>query len=194
MTVRDTTAQQVRRARAIQVAAVVIALITAGAYLAVPIPFSPVPIVLQNMFVVFAGIALRPRWALAAVAVYLLLGAVGLPVFAGGAGGLGPLLGPTGGYLVSYPLAAFATAAIMRAGGSRTPREAPLAVLIGAIVVGFLAVYPLGVARLTMLLDGGVPRAVALGVVPFLPGDALKAVALVVLVRTVPASTWRSLN
>ena len=71
------------------------ALIAAGAFLAVPI--GPVPIVLQNMFVLLAGLLLGPRWGLAGVGIYLLAGAIGLPVFAGGTGGIGRMLGPTGG-------------------------------------------------------------------------------------------------
>ena len=76
------------------------ALTAVGAFLALPI--GPVPIVLQNMFVFLAGLLLGSRWGLASVGVYLLAGAVGLPVFAGGLGGLGRLIGPTGGYLIGY--------------------------------------------------------------------------------------------
>ncbi len=76
------------------------ALMAAGAYLSIPI--GPVPIVLQNMFVLLAGLLLGNRWGLASVAVYLLAGVCGLPVFAGGLGGIGRIVGPTGGYLIGY--------------------------------------------------------------------------------------------
>ncbi|MBW1753156.1 MAG: biotin transporter BioY [Deltaproteobacteria bacterium] len=79
-------------------ASLLAALTAAGAYLAIPI--GPVPIVLQNLFILLTGLLLGSRWGLASVGVYLLAGALGLPVFAGGLGGIGRLVGPTGGYLV----------------------------------------------------------------------------------------------
>ncbi len=78
------------------------ALISIGAYIAIPIPGTPVPIVLQNMFIILAGFILGPWWGLAAVIFYLMLGAAGLPVFSGGTGGLVKFAGPTGGYLLGY--------------------------------------------------------------------------------------------
>ena len=81
------------------------ALTAVGAFLAIPI--GPVPIVLQNMFVYLAGLLLGGRWGLASVGVYLLAGACGLPVFAGGLGGISRLIGPTGGYLIGYLPAVF---------------------------------------------------------------------------------------
>jgi polyribonucleotide nucleotidyltransferase len=81
------------------------ALTAVGAFLAIPI--GPVPIVLQNMFVYLAGLLLGGRWGLASVGVYLLAGACGLPVFAGGLGGISRFIGPTGGYLIGYLPAVF---------------------------------------------------------------------------------------
>ncbi len=86
-------------------ASLLAALTAAGAYLAIPI--GPVPIVLQNLFILLAGLLLGSRWGLASVGVYLLAGALGLPVFAGGLGGIGRLVGPTGGYLVGFLPAVF---------------------------------------------------------------------------------------
>ncbi|MCP4718315.1 MAG: biotin transporter BioY, partial [Desulfobacteraceae bacterium] len=80
--------------------ALFVALIAMGAFIAIPI--GPVPIVLQNMFVLLAGIILGPVWGLACVGIYLLIGLAGLPVFAGGTSGIGKLFGPTGGYLIAY--------------------------------------------------------------------------------------------
>ncbi len=85
-----------RRVRGLVLIGFAIALITAGAYLVLPIPGSPVPVVLQNFFVVATAMLLGPVRGGAAVIIYLLMGAVGLPVFAGGAAGLGHLAGPTG--------------------------------------------------------------------------------------------------
>lgn len=84
------------------------ALMAAGAYIAVPV--GPVPIVLQNMVVLMAGLLLGVRWGMAALLLYLFMGACGLPVFAGGTGGIGRLFGPTGGYLLGYIPAIWMTA------------------------------------------------------------------------------------
>src|SRR6056297_2752500 len=96
----DTSSQHMGYALRLQTGALLVALISAGAFISVPIPGSPVPIVLQNMFVILAGLVLPAGWAALTVGVYLLLGAVGLPVFAGATGGLAHLAGPTGGFLM----------------------------------------------------------------------------------------------
>lgn len=77
-----------------------------GAQFAIRLPFSPVPVTLQVLMVIGAGLALGPRRGFSSQMGYLAAGAMGLPVFAGGAGGVGALLGPTGGYLMAFPLAA----------------------------------------------------------------------------------------
>ena len=92
--------------------ALFVALIAMGAFIAIPI--GPVPIVLQNMFVLLAGIILGPVWGLACVSIYLLIGLAGLPVFAGGTSGIGKLFGPTGGYLIAYLPAVFVAGAISK--------------------------------------------------------------------------------
>lgn len=167
---------------------------TAGAYIAIPIPGSPVPIVLQNMFVVFTGLVLPPLWASLAVGVYLLLGAAGLPVLAGAAGGLAHFAGPTGGFLVGYPVAAWVTAVLLRVG-----RSMPAAMYtahplrqVTAIFAGFIAVYFFGIPRLTAITGLSLYQTLWIGLIPFVPGDIIKAAALFLLVRTVPASVWRS--
>ena len=81
-------------------AALFAALTAVGAYMALPI--GPVPVVMQNLFVFLAGLILGGRWGLASVGIYLLAGAVGMPVFAGGTGGVGRFFGPTGGYLIGW--------------------------------------------------------------------------------------------
>jgi biotin transporter BioY len=112
------------------------ALIAVGGYLAIPI--GPVPIVLQNLFVLVAALLLGSRWASAAVAVYLLAGACGLPVFAGGGGGLGHLFGPRGGYLFGFLAAAWLVGKL-----SEISRQQPLVEIV-AMVIGGLVIYELG--------------------------------------------------
>jgi biotin transport system substrate-specific component len=155
-------------------AALFVALITLGSYIVIPLPFSPVPIALQSGFVILAGLLLPLRWAVASVGGYLLLGAVGLPLFAGGTGGLGHVLGPTGGYLLGY-LPAVAITAVL-AGDS--PWRNGLAGAVGSLVV-----YAVGVPWLGVVQGLSVLQAVSLGMLPFLIGDALKVVAAALLAQ-----------
>ena len=99
--------------------ALMAAVTAVAAQIAIPLPFSPVPFTLQVLAVILSGLLLGSRYGALAQAIYVLVGAVGVPVFAQFSGGLGVVLGPTGGYLLSYPLAA----AI--AGLAPTPRPMP---------------------------------------------------------------------
>lgn len=144
------------------------ALISVGAYIAIPIPGTPVPIVLQNMFILLAGMVLGPRWGLVSVALYLLLGAAGLPVFSGGTGGLAKFAGPTGGYLIGYIPAVIAAGLIARF-GKRAWYWNALAGLAAMAIV-----YLFGVVRLRMVLNATWAKALAAGFFPFLLGDAIK--------------------
>ncbi|MEJ5347492.1 MAG: biotin transporter BioY [Desulfosoma sp.] len=147
------------------------ALIALGAQLAVPI--GPVPLVLTNLFVFLAGLLLGPRYGAAAVGLYLLLGAVGLPVFANFKGGAAHFAGPTGGYLVGFVAAAWITGLLSRA---------PFRTMdILAVLVGLLTVYVFGVPWLKMVTGMSWSKAFAVGMIPFVLGDILKAAAAVVL-------------
>ncbi|NBB91495.1 MAG: biotin transporter BioY [Spirochaetes bacterium] len=165
-------------------AALFTGLITVGAYIAVPLPVSPVPIVLQNFFVLLAGLLLPLRWAVASVALYLGLGAVGLPVFSAARGGLAHFVGPTGGYLVGF-LPAVAVCALIaapdRAAGagsaSRPVRDTVATVAATAII------YALGTPWLAQVMDLAPGAAVGAGILPFLPGDALKIAAAVAVAQ-----------
>ena len=101
-----------------------------GAFIAIPLPFSPVPIVLQNFFILLIALVLGPRMGTASVALYLLVGALGLPVFAGGKGGFAHFFGPTGGYLAGFLLSAWITG-VLAAGGSRQKDQEPHAATEG---------------------------------------------------------------
>lgn len=156
------------------------ALLTAlGAFVRVPLPFTPVPITLQTFFVLAAGIYLGSRDAALSQFGYLALGAVGLPVFAGGGAGPGHLLGATGGYLVAFPIAAAFVGAALKPGDSPVRATA-------VCVAATLLVLVLGAAGLAAFLGVGAERAIALGVLPFLPGGALKVAAAVGLVVRAP--------
>jgi biotin transport system substrate-specific component len=153
------------------------ALMAAGAYLAIPI--GPVPIVLQNMFVFLAGLLLGSRWGLASVAVYLLAGIVGLPVFAGGTGGIGRIFGPTGGFLLGYLPVVFLVGRM----GERLPRR--MVWDVAAMITGAMVLYACGVSWLAGVTGLPVGKALALGMAPFLPGDALKIAAAGMIARAV---------
>lgn len=141
---------------------------------AIPIPGTPVPITLQPLVVVLAGLRLGPVDGAAAMILYLVAGAAGLPVFAPmGAPGLLRLLGPTGGYLLAYPVAA-ALAGRLGAGNSSFATRAI------AAAAGILVLYAGGMAQLAVI-TGSLSRAAVLGVVPFVAIDALKALVAAAL-------------
>ena len=134
----------------------------------VAIPLGPVPLTLQTLGVLFTGAALGSRRGALALLLYLLEGAVGLPVFAGGAGGILHLLGPTGGYLISYPLAAGLVGLLAERGWDKRPIRTALAMLTGNLVI-----YALGVSWLAVFL-GDLETALVSGMLVFIVGDLIK--------------------
>ena len=104
------------------------------ARVAVPLPFTPVPLTLQNFAVVLVGLLLGSRRGAIALALYLGEGAIGLPVFSAGSGGIAPLLGPTGGYLMAYPLVAFVSSWIAEH-GTKSFRRYAVAAAVGEVVL-----------------------------------------------------------
>jgi biotin transport system substrate-specific component len=156
------------------------ALLTAlGAFVRIPLPFTPVPVTLQTFFVLAAGIYLGSRDAALSQLGYLAIGAVGLPVFAGGGAGFSHFLGVTGGYLIAFPIAAAMVGAALRPGDSAV--RATVVCVTATLLI--LALGALGVAA---ALGVGAERALALGVLPFLPGGAVKVGAAVALVVRAP--------
>lgn len=133
------------------------------------LPFSPVPITGQTFGVLVLGALLGSRLGTAAVLAYLVEGALGLPVFAPGATwGLARFMSPTGGYLLGFVLSAWLVGRLGEAGWHRRPASTAL-----SLALGTAAVYVGGVAGLALYMP--LPRALTLGVAPFLVGDALKA-------------------
>ncbi len=144
------------------------ALSACGAFISLPLPGNPVPLVLQNLLVVLSGILMGPVYGSEAVGIFLLLGLVGFPVFSGGSGGLAVFAGPTGGYLVGYLFAAFAAGLIGR-------KRTPLFSALGS-AAGFLIILICGTLRLRFYKQMPLSGALLSGFLPFLPGDALKCV------------------
>lgn len=148
-----------------------------AALLAVAAPFSvpvgPVPISLATLFVCLAASLLGPYWGTASAALYLLLGAIGLPVFSGFAGGLQRLVGPTGGYLLGYLPLAFLTG-LGAVKGRRSLH------LLG-MLAGTALLYGLGTAWYCLGAGVGAGAALSVCVLPFLPGDGAKLAAVLLL-------------
>jgi len=141
-------------------------IVALGAQAAVPIPGTPVPFTLQVPAVLIVGGLLGPRLGAASMAVYVLMGAAGLPVFAPvGVPGIARLVGPTGGYLLSYPLAAAVV-------GYLACRGSWFAVA-GAVVAGLLVIHAGGITQLAVL-GGDLSVALRLGSFPFLVYDLVK--------------------
>ena len=166
-------------------AALFAALVGAFAYVSFPFPVSPAPVTLQVLGVFLAGIFLGPVWGTAALVLYLAAGALGAPVFSGGAAGLGELVGATGGYLWSYPLAAGLVGAIVHRGARLRDLDAVSApVLVAAMTAGTVVVYALGVVGLYLTLDLTLVESVVQGAVVFLPAEGAKMAAAIGIVRS----------
>jgi biotin transport system substrate-specific component len=150
-----------------------VCLLTAAAHIA--IPFWPVPMTMQSGTVLLLGAAYGTGLAEATVLAYILAGAVGLPVFAGGAG-LAYLMGPTGGYLLGFVVAASFMGFCSSRGFMRG-----IAGTIAAFLGGIVIIYALGLGWLSVLM--GPHKAVALGLVPFLPAEATKVAMAILLFR-----------
>lgn len=154
------------------------ALIGLAAQIAVPLPFSPVPVTGQTLAVLLVAASLGSRLGAASVALYVVEGLVGLPVFAGGTFGVARLAGPTGGYLLGFIAAAALVGALAERGWDRRVRTCALAMLVGEVVI-----YAVGLAWLARFpLSVGLLEA---GLLPFLVGDAYK---LALAALAVPAA------
>ena len=172
-------ALSIRRLIALMIGAFVVAL---GAQVAIPLPTTPVPITLQVPAVLLVGGLLGPRLGAASLVLYLMMGAAGLPVFAPmGAPGIARLFGPTGGYLLAYPLAAAVTGLVAAEG--RSWLRLGLAVVLGTVVI-----HAGGVAQLAAL-GGDVSGAIAIGSVPFLVNDLPKLAFAALLIRKFASRT-----
>ena len=164
---------------ALAVAVVIFSLLTAlGARMAVPLGLTPVPMTLQTLFVLLAGVLLGPVAGASSQLLYLALGGLGVPVFAMGGAGLPWLLGPTGGYLMAFPLAAALSGWI--AGREGRPVRTAAGLLAGTAMI--FAVGAAWLSVVTELHSGGL---FAAAVLPFLPGAAIKIAIGVVVARLV---------
>jgi biotin transport system substrate-specific component len=159
-----------------------------GAYVAFPLPGTPVPVTLQTLSVVVSGALLGPWLGAAAMAGYLAVGIAGAPVFSAGGATFAWLLGPTGGYLVSFPAAAFVAGWAVGSGAAGWTR------VLLALTAGTALIFVGGATQLALLTGMSSQVAVEAGVVPFLPGAILKIVAGAWIVRRLGVRCRRGLG
>ncbi|MFW5885704.1 MAG: biotin transporter BioY [Halanaerobium sp.] len=150
-------------------AALMAALTAVGAYIIIPV--GPVPITLQTFFVLLSGRLLGKKYGVLAQTTYLLLGAFGLPIFSGGQGGLGVLAGPTGGFLISFVIAAWIAAHY-----SANSKKYFL-ILTAAVLSNYL----IGSLYFSFVTGTGLIAALNMTVIPFIPGDLFKIILVLIL-------------
>ena len=147
-----------------------------GAYVEIPLPFTPVPLTLQTFFVLAGAAWLGRAWSLGVQATYLGAGAAGVSVFAGAAMGGAHLLGPTAGYLWAFLPASFLVATLW-------PRACALGLWarVGLMSAAALLILALGAAWLGLFLHLSAGQAIAMGVLPFIPGEAFKVAGAILV-------------
>jgi len=164
-----------QKSRNVAYSAAFIGLISLGAW--VSIPFFPVPLTLQTLFVLLAGMILK-RYAVIPVSLYVVLGALGLPVFHFGVAGFGILLGPTGGYLFGFIGAALVVGLAYE--------YKTITIRIIGLLSGTCIIYIFGIAWLTYSLGEGLIPAVTAGLIPFIPGEVMKMYAAYTIEKRLP--------
>ncbi|HSK88260.1 MAG TPA: biotin transporter BioY, partial [Anaerolineales bacterium] len=149
--------------------------VAALAQVKIPLPFTPVPLTGQTFAVLLLGATLGSKRGAASMALYIAMGGLGLPVFAGGASGMAYLSGATLGYLIGFVLASYIIGLLAERGLERNVRTSLIPFLVGTVII-----YICGVAWLAIVL-GSLSKAIAAGLLPFLIGDAIKLIAAAVV-------------
>lgn len=158
------------------------ALLCASAYIMIPLGFTPVLLTLQTLIINIIAILLTPSECFITILVYTLIGAAGVPVFSGGQGGIGKLLGPTGGYIIAFliavPIMSFTKKYINNIFAKfMKPRIAQtVGYAVNAIFIGMVIIYAFGTIYMKLLLGRTWTEVLLMAVVPFIPLDILKCV------------------
>ena len=175
--------------RVIAVLTVISAMIL-GAYIRIPLPFTPVPITLQTFFVILGAAVLGRKYAAYAMVGYISLGALGLPVFQGYGSGLLHIFGPTGGYLVGFVVASVVIGMLLD-----NPREnISFGWVVFSTALGQLVIYAFGVLWISLLLKINLYKAVYLGFIPFIPGALFKLMTASLLYSRVGVKIRNSIS
>ena len=159
------------RTRQITAIGLMTAVICIIAPFSIPLPVSPVPLSLTNFIIFIAVYVLGMKQAAVCVLIYLLIGTAGLPVFSSFSGGLAKLAGPTGGYLIGFIFLALIQGSLLE----HFPGKNHAAV--AGMILGMAVCYIFGTAWLAWQMDQGFAASLVIGVLPYLPGDAVKIIA-----------------
>ena len=146
------------------------ALTAVGAFISIPL--QPVPLSLQTLFTLLSGMILGSAMGASSQIIYVLLGIIGLPVFAGFKAGIGILFGPTGGFLFGFIISAFFMGKIIE-----LKKEKNIFYYLFAGLIGSGIIYIFGITQLSLVTGMGIKKAIIVGMLPFLPGDILKIIA-----------------
>jgi len=146
------------------------ALTAVGAFISIPI--YPVPLTLQTLFTLLAAMTLGSVMGASSQIIYVLLGVIGLPVFAGFKAGIGILFGPTGGFLFGFIISAYVIGKIIE-----VKKEKNIFYYFLAGIIGTVILYIIGITQLSLITGIGIKKAIVVGMLPFLPGDILKVIA-----------------
>lgn len=149
----------------------------------IPLPFTPVPITLQTLGVLLVGLSFGSCRGASSVGLYIALGTMGMPAFAGGACGWKHLLGPTGGYLLGFVAAAWIVGRLAECGWDRN-----FALAFASAMIGTLVIYAFGAVWLSMFV--GIKQVFVMGILPFIPGDIFKAMIVAAALPT----AWKLLG
>ena len=155
------------KVRDITITAIFTALTAILAQISIPLPFSPVPITFQVMAVYISAIILGSRLGTLSQIIYILVGAIGIPIFVNFQGGLNVVFGPSGGYLISYPIVAFIV-------GKISDKSLSYIQSAAVLIASLLLCYGMGVIQLSFITNITIKKALVIGVLPFIPLDVIK--------------------
>lgn len=151
-----------------------VVMVAAGAFIYIPLPFTPVPITLQTFFVLLCAAFLKPKDSVIALGAYLLLGVTGVPIFSGALGGLARFLGPTGGYIAGFIFSVFPVSFLLRQGWEQG--NASFFRIVTAFFCGITTIYFFGGIWLAFTMHFSLKEVLSLGIIPFIAGDVVKLV------------------
>lgn len=163
-------------------------LIALGGFVYIPLPFTPVPITMQVLFVLLAGLMLGRRFGTLSVLLYITAGVAGFPIFAGAVGGLARIVGPTGGYLLGFLLSPYIVTLL----SAKLTRG--FFALVVSLCAGLLVIYACGTIHLAVVLRVPFDKALQIGIYPFIPGDILKIMLALSVVHLTRRSSWNVLK
>lgn len=165
------------------------ALTIALSLVAIPLPFTPIPVTGQTIAVILSGALLGSKLGGLSQALYMLIGIVGIPVFSGSRGGPSIILGPTGGFIWGFILTSYVVGKITEVGYIILQKHSTIVLITAFLLGGIGVLYTIGVAQLAIVLQLNIPEALAVGALPFIPGDLFKiGIATTIGIRLMPIS------